>query len=152
MERIHRIIHFVQLVLFYLSFYISTFMHAPSIKAIIAKNRYTTVGTVTAYELEGTGSFSGRNKKCLSILQSPDKFCSPHRLLSNSKQGISHKGKATWAWYLRLVPRWSKVYLLSYTRLYNVVSPQQNRRTWPLLQPHNQRRLNRNWPADLREG
>jgi ribosomal protein S17E len=37
-------------------------------------------------------------------------------------------------------------------RYHNKIEGHVNVLTQPLLQPHNQRRLKRNWPADLREG
>jgi hypothetical protein len=38
------------------------------------------------------------------------------------------------------------------TRYHDKIEGHANVLIQPLLQPHNQRRLKRNWPADLREG
>jgi hypothetical protein len=38
------------------------------------------------------------------------------------------------------------------TRYHNKIEGHVNVLIQPLLEPHNERRLNRNWPADLREG
>jgi uncharacterized protein (DUF1697 family) len=50
------------------------------------------------------------------------------------------------------VPLVKEVIKQKITRYHNKIERHENVLIQPLLEPHNERRLKRNWPADLREG